>query len=740
MFKMMLVGDYLHKSEGQSTRIFEGLLRDSGITRENCYVTNIVNRQLVGGLSECYTDKPRKTPTPELREGILHLQQDIERINPNVIICLGEEATKIVAGVDGVIDWRGSVLRGMDGRKVMPTLHPDYLIKDWMYRPVVVLDLKKAVRESAFPEIRQQARELVVCMEYAQAVEELEKLKGAEYVAFDIETETEQITCISFASRNTPRRAICIPFWFGASGSLHTTEHELHLWGLIQEILTNSQIHKIAHNGLYDAEFIERTLGFRVQGLDYDTMLMAHALYLELPKSLAFYVSIYTDHPYYKFQLKSGDMYEFFKYNATDSCVTMEVFEGLYADLVKNSLLDFYKQYIQSLLYPILDMQLTGVRFDVSRLKVIKVEMEEELVRLQALLTSQVGHELNVNSGVQMKKWLYSELRLKEKTKKRKTTGETTVSADDEALKELYAQTQNEAIQTVLQIREKRKIISTYLNIPLDKDKRIRCSYNITGTETGRLSSGKTTRSTGTNLQNIPAGAIRSLFIADDGCTFINADLSQAEARVVAYLAGESRLIDVFTKGGDIHRKNAANIFGIREEEVSDDKRQLAKRVVHASNYGMGPITFARTAGVTAAEARRLLNQYFATYPGLVNWHLAIKQQLRAKRYLVTPFGRKRVFYALYEEAMFKEGLAYIPQSTVADIVGQAMVCLHSKGVQLLLQVHDSILVQCPDEEVEQTVKVVRECMTRPLTVNGRTLTIPCDVKVGKNWEEMKKI
>ncbi len=207
----------------------------------------------------------------------------------------------------------------------------------------------------------------------------------------------------------------------------------------------------------------------------------------------------------------------------------------------------------------------------------------------------------------------------------------------------------------------------------------------------------------------------------------------------MAYISNESRLIRVFEEGGDIHRKNAANIFGIQEIQVTDEQRQMAKRVVHASNYGMGPITFARTAGITAAEARRLLNQYFATYPNIANWHLDIASTLKRRRELVTPLGRKRIFFNRIGDQLTKEGLAYIPQSTVADIVAKGLICAHEKGLEILLQVHDSLLVQCKNEDVQEVSRTLKECLTVPLEINGKVLIIPVDIKTGINWEEMKK-
>lgn len=804
---------------GPAGRVLDGLLRDAGIVREQCYITNVLLWRPDGEFTKLYGAD--NAPSDELSAAIRALELDIQRIQPNIVVCLGEHANRAVTGNRGITYWRGSVVRGRHGGKCIATIHPASIAREWTQRPAALADFRKVLRESAFPEIRRkdrqytilypdsnrvtkgrgevsrtgtehssvestaplcssspslrrelpptsgevdrrvtddgkqgstgtgfqtESREVVpgecttsICSALSVIIAELDSIKGAEYVAFDIETESNQITAIALSPSNRPNWAICIPFWFGSSGSLWEAEDELILWGKIREILTDPGIGKIAHNAAYDIEFIDRVMGFKVTPLAFDTMLGMHTLYLELPKALAFAVSLYTDHPYYKGDIHSTDMEVYFRYNATDACLTMEIATKLMQELKEEGLWEFYNGYVHSLVEPLLAMSKKGVRFDYLKKNSIKKRLQEEVAVLQKQLDAAVGRPINTNSPKQMKEWLYNELKYKAKTKKSKLTGEEAVTADNEALEELYKEHQNEALLKVLKIREKNKVISTYLEVKLDEDKRIRCSYNITGTETGRLSSSATACGTGTNLQNVPAGPVKTLFLPDEGYTLINADLSQAEARVVAYLANESRLIRVFEEGGDIHRKNASNIFRVPEANVTDEQRQLAKRVVHASNYGMGPITFAKQCGIPASEAKRLLNQYFATYPGIANWQLDIASQLRNKRYLVTPFGRKRVFFNRFNDSLTKEGFAYIPQSTVADIVGQALVCAHQKGIELLLQVHDSLLVQAPTGEVDQVCRMLKECLTVPLEINGKILVIPVDVKIGQNWNDMEK-
>ena len=747
--KIMLIGEAPGDTEVKQGKPFVGLsgsclndiLAEVGIDRAECYVTNVVKYRPVNNKFANFYEKvgTKKVESTLLSEGKAELLNEIAQVQPNVIVPLGNEALETITGLRGILNYRGSVLTSTYG-KVIPTIHPASVIRDWSQRPAVVSDFEKVKSNMDFPEIRTEERELIVTYTAKEALNELGRIKLAKDVAFDIETESGQITCIGFAYSS--KRAVCIPFWCGTSGSLHGREDEQRIWEGIRNVLEDEGITKIGHNGSYDIGYLRRTVGINVRGYGFDTMCAMHTLYLELPKSLAFATSIYTDQPYYKFMRKADSMDGLFRYNATDACVTYEIYTKLKQELLDNDLWTFYCDYVHSLIEPLTAMEVRGVRFDVARRNELRREYRNKIKMLTDSLQRQVGHELNPNSHPQMTKWLYKELGYPKVMKLNKETGTYGLTADNDALVKCMAYKACEALTTVLSIRELGKIYSTYLDVKLDEDKRIRCSYNITGTETGRLSSSATAEGTGTNLQNIPKGVVKSLFIPDEGYVFVEADLSQAEARVVAYLSNEVRLIKVFEEGGDIHRKNAANIFGKPESEVTGDERQMAKRVVHASNYGMGPGTFSAQTGLPLSRARDLLNQYFTIYPRIKLWHLQIQDVLKRTRSLTTPFGRKRIFFNRWSDSLLKEGLAYIPQSTVADILNQGMLALHKEWLgkedrMLLLQVHDSVLVQCKKEVVDGVINELYKFLTRPVRVNGGTLTIPVDVKQGASWGEL---
>jgi DNA polymerase-1 len=281
--------------------------------------------------------------------------------------------------------------------------------------------------------------------------------------------------------------------------------------------------------------------------------------------------------------------------------------------------------------------------------------------------------------------------------------------------------------------------MSTYLT---DEGERIRCSYVVGGTKTGRLSSRESIFGSGTNLQNIPKGVCRRMFIPDEGKVFIEADLSQAEARVVAYLSGEEKLIELFEGGGDVHKQVAAWIYSKDVCQVEGQERELAKRLVHASNYGIGPRTFAHHAGIKEGEARVLLQRYFDTFPKIKEWHLRTQASLSKSKTLVTPMGRKRHFYGRWGDQLFREVYAYVPQSTVADVLNLAMIRFNCMSVdeQIMLQIHDAFVIQTPKDKVESSIGKLRGAFCITVTINSYEFVIPVGIKVGNNWDNMKKV
>lgn len=727
---------------GGAGKILDALLEDAGIKRSECYITNVVQRRPHANNFNVFYErrkeggKVRTFPTAELSAAIDRLLGEIQSVRPNVIVPLGNEALKaVLPDLGSIVDWRGSILETRFG-KVIPTYHPAAVMRQWNWRAVALMDFERIAEQSRFPDVRRRPRELVIAWSQDEAIAELHKLARSPRISFDIECALGQINAIGFAAG--PERAVSIPFWFGEQGSFWSEAEEVELWELIRAILEDPASEKIAQNGQFDMAVLTDTLGIEVRNLWLDTLVAQHTAYPELPVGLDFLCSIYTDQPYYKYQIDAEDAETFFRYNATDACVTFEIAEALERELQDLGLWDFYRSHSHRLIEPLLAMARRGVRIDTDVRDEEAVRLRRSIAEREKQLIEEVGHSINSSSNKQMCEWLYGELKLPP-VRRRRATGPATPSADDEALADLAAKHRIPAIQTVLEIREAEKLLSTYLTPPLSLDGRFRASYKIHGTETGRLSSGKYVDGTGGNIQNVPKGICRRIFVPEPGNLFVEADLSQAEARVVAYLADEERLIKSFAEGGDIHRRNAAAMYQKPESEISFDERQLAKRAVHGLNYGMGVATFAKNCKISVAEARRVRNLYFSLFPGIEMWQRKVAFELRRSRTMTTPFGRKRIFLGAYSESLIKEALAFVPQSTVADITNAALIKLHSTlpaGSRVAITVHDSIVVECPEGMAEEIRQRVVAAMTWPLKIGRRELVIPVDSKIMRNWDE----
>lgn len=737
---------------GTAGRMLDTMLREAGTDRAECYITNVVNQRPPANNFEVFYDDAGK-PTELLRRNIERLHAEIAAVNPNIVVCLGNEALQAVTGKRGITKWRGS-MHIVGGRKVIGTYHPAAIARMYSWRPVAVMDLTRAVDESRTPSAALTERNLAVGLTFEQLAERLQELSmlgPSERVAFDIETAAGQVTCIAFSHRR--HDAVCVPFWWDGR-SLWSEEQEVELWRLVVKTL-GSPARKVVQNAGYDILFLRDKMGIEVTNLWMDTMLAHHAVYPELDKGLDFLCSMYTDQPYYKDGINAKDATAFWRYNAMDACVTYEISEALEKELHEFGTYKFYFEYVHQLIYPLIEIGAAGIKIDEGLRETAIESYNEEIEAMQERLDTVAGHPLNVNSPKQMIKFLYEELPNARQMKSRKKRGsdeyKESETTDAATIEKLNRAAPHEAYELILGIRERKKILSTYLEAVVDDDGRMRTSYNIAGTRTGRLSSRDTIYGTGLNIQNVPAGISRRLFTADDGNIFIQADLSQAEARVVAYLAEDQRLIRVFQEGGDIHRKNASIIFSKTEEEVTPTERQLAKKIVHASNYGMGPRRFrevvAEESGIeiSEAEAKRLLNLYLTQFHGIPRWHLAVQSQIRKNRTLRTPLGRKRMFFGYLGDDLFKEAYAFVPQSTVSDHLNQSLLRLYERfrtapgiGARIVMQVHDALIVECLKGKEATVIDMMKYEMERHIMINSMECYIPADFKVGPNWDELK--
>lgn len=447
---------------------------------------------------------------------------------------------------------------------------------------------------------------------------------------------------------------------------------------------------------------------------------------------------------------------------------------------------DFFHDYVMLLVDPFLFMQLRGVLVDREEQKTLLAEFthlrNEAAGRLEVFSGGRKIIAKKTISNKVLAQLLYEDLKLPEQRNSR--TGK--ITTNKEALIKLAAKVTDDkqaAFSDILAVRELVVLMSTFLEINLDNDGRLRTSYNIAGTETGRLSSSTSPWWSGAQMQNWPAQGtedtpvaiqgcherVRDIVIADPGKVFIYADGEQAEARVVAWLAGDKHLMEIFDSGQDVHKLMASRIFNKPIEEIGDDspERYLAKRTIHGAHYGMGKRKFATYSKLPERAAEILLLRYFAEFPTIKSrFQAGIKMQVEKTRTLTTPFGRRRQFFGRMSEDLVREAYATIPQSTIADWLDVGLLRLwrfkqgqfncpsssmskylsientkyvtNRENLQLdiepAIQIHDGLLTQIPISQLRQAIPAIRECLTYPIIFPNGPLTIPVDIKVGFRW------
>ena len=304
-------------------------------------------------------------------------------------------------------------------------------------------------------------------------------------------------------------------------------------------------------------------------------------------------------------------------------------------------------------------------------------------------------------------------------------------------------------VDAVLEYRQYAKLKSTYadgLLKAIDPDGRIRTSFQMTVTATGRLSS------TEPNLQNIPTrtdlgSEIRRMFVPEEGCVLVDADYSQIELRLLAHISGDEAMREAFRSGGDIHTATAAQVFHVAPADVTPEMRRSAKAVNFGIVYGISAFSLSQDIGVSVAEAKAYMEAYFATFPGVRKYMDAVVEKARETGYVETIFHRRRDLPELtssnHNLRSFGERVALnMPiQGTAADIMKLAMVAAHKRlkaelpEARLVLQVHDELIVECPKAEAETVAKLLEEEMEHVVSLS---VPLTAEAHWGKNWLEAK--
>jgi len=586
--------------------------------------------------------------------------------------------------------------------------------------------------------------------------ETLDKLAGelSAAGAFAVDTETtgkeaRHTTLVGISLSVAPAKAWYIPVGHkGPESQLSLPEVTARL----NPILAAPGIMKIAHNAKYDMTVLSRH-GLGLNNISFDTMIAAHLLgekSLGL-KQLAFSklgVEMTPISALIGSGPKQGSMADVgiaqvADYACADADMTGRLSRLLEADLKREGLWDLFIKVEMPLVPVLYRMERNGIALDTGLLRDMSQAMLMEMARIEDEIYRSGGYKFNINSPQQLGRILFDELKL---TPGRKT--KSGYSTDISVLEGLRGK--HPVIEHVIEYRQLAKLKSTYVDaLPalIDPETgRVHTSFNQTATATGRLSSSDP------NLQNIPVRTeigkrIRQAFVAPgNGFKLLSADYSQIELRVMAHLSQDPGLLAAFANDEDIHSVTASQVFGVDASEVTSEMRRIAKVVNFGVIYGMGDYGLEQATGLSRQEAAGFISAYFEKYRGVMDYVNFTKRYAAEKGYVQTLLGRRRHIPEIqsnnYQVRQAAERMAInMPvQGTAADIIKLAMINIQNEmnrqnlQSKMILQVHDELLFEVPQAEIERMKRLVPEIMSAAMELS---VPLKVEAKLGQNWGEM---
>ena len=581
----------------------------------------------------------------------------------------------------------------------------------------------------------------------------LGRLSTAKAFAFDLETTglnviKDQLVGISVSP--APGESYYVPVGHVGWGYVEQLTLEQVL-DHFRPLFADDSLSKIAHNGKFDMTILAES-GVTVNNLAADTMIAAHLLSEKSIglKALAFQLLGIEMTPITdligkgakQISMSQVPIEQAAEYACADADITGRLNELLQPELHREGLWQLFADVEMPLVPVLVHMERNGIALDTKLLNGMSLQLGGQLLELEKEIYNSVGHQFNINSPKQLGSVLFEELQLPGVKKK---GNYSTAASILEELREVHP-----VAGFVLDYRQLSKLKSTYIDalpeMVNSKTRRVHTSFNQTRTATGRLSSSDP------NLQNIPIRGeqgrqIREAFIAPSGSRLLGADYSQIDLRVLAHLSQDENLMDAFQHDEDIHAATAGQLFGVTTSEVTPDMRRLAKTVNFGVIYGMSEYGLVQATELSREEAARFIGAYFEKYPGVTQYLESTKQQARDTGTVQTLLGRKRTIAEInssnrqVREAAERMAINMPVQGTSADIIKVAMINLYREMNQrrlkskMLLQVHDELVFEVPQEEIAEMNKLVPLLMSTALELS---VALKVDTKTGSNWGEME--
>lgn len=778
----MIVGEAPGEKEVDEGRPFVGAsgwlldqtLEEAGLHRGQAFVTNVLRIRPPGNDASTHMATEKKRPddflfhngrwiSPDLHYGLQLLALELQANSPTLVIALGNVALWALTGEWGIRKWRGSILQGKQGEvnfKVLPTYHPAAVLREWPLRRILVHDLRRAAAElPRGPVVNPPPWNFTIRPSLPQVVEILDtiirRLSETETpipISADIETRNNHIACLGLAW--TQFDALCIPFMTTTRPNYWTIEEEAEIVGMLRTILTHPRAFIIGQNWSYDQQYIDR-YHLYTPSLGRDTMLAHHAMFSASPKGLDFLSSMYCAfHRYWKDDGKLWDPSmgedQFWRYNAEDCVRTYEVamaeadtIKALSANWPKLPEVEHFQQRLQPV---VVRMMLRGVRNDpVARAK-MATDLMSRSAELQAEINELAGTELNIRSPKQMTTYFYETLNQTPIYSRGADGKRGNMTCDDEALAKLSSREPllRPIISRITALRSVGVFLSTFVNMPLDVDGRIRCSYNVAGTITYRFSSSKNAFGSGGNLQNIPAGSsdielpnIRNLFVPDSGMTWFDLDGDSADLRIVTGESGCRAMQGYFAAGIKPYVEIAKEFYRDPTITKKHPSYKTMKALCHGSNYRGQARGLSAILGLPVHEIERMQRWYFGMCPEIAQWQADIVNQVNSRGYIENPFGQRMWFWDRISNTTYNEAIAWIPQSSVGRLINTIALRIDSGApdVQLLLQVHDSLDGQFPTHLAAPCKRQILELAHVVIPCRLENVVVPMAIKTStKSW------
>jgi len=775
--KVLVVGEYPHEADLRRGEPFIGgagfeftkMMQEAGLPRETCALTYVIKDRILG-LSTLIAEKkkditPRhvlykgKWVMPQVVDAVEALRKEIKRISPNVVCTSGNLALWALTGEWSSFNWRSSVMESdlIPGLKVIPTLPFSIVNVQWSQRGIIVHDLKRVKRHENKPGVMDRRYQFIDNPTFEEARTTLESLilrsttNDLEKLGVDIETRAGHISSIAFAWSNT--EALCVPLMkTNKPEGYWSEEEETHLVCLMCNLMRRVIV--IGQNWNYDAQYIYRHWHFLCPNV-VDTMIQQHSCFSNLPKNLAFLSSMYCeDHLYWKDdrtnweegQDGEGEI-QYWRYNCTDAARTLAIHHVL-SSVCKSMGLESVNLFQQSLRERVLRAMIRGVRVDHKLRAQLSFDLMKEVADREQWMQDVLGQTINIKSPAQMSDFFYRQMGQRE-IKNRKT-GSTT--CNDEALHKI-AQREPILLPVTRKIAELRSLgvfHSTFVQAGLDVDGRMRCTFNVCGTETYRFASSKNAFNTGMNLQNVPKGGeleddglilpnIRRLFIPDQGMTMFDIDLDSADLRIVTWESDCQWMKDHFKNGRKPYVEVMREYYRDNTMSKASHPREYAmfKSLCHGTNYLGTADGIAPRIGLLVHETERIQRWYLdGMCPEIKRWQEDIRKQVSGRRYVENAYGYRNYFFDRIEGTIFNQAVAWIPQSTVACLINRAWASIEDNmpEAEILIQVHDSLVGQVPTHRKHELLPRIAELATVPIPYPD-PLRIPVGfVSSEKSW------